>query len=51
MILIDNAQREKKVKDRKWKVQVGLDLYNQDKDTVIVSLGTKARDYSGKIYV
>ena len=48
MILIDNAQREKKLKDRKWEVQVGLDLYNRDKAAGLVPVGTKARDYIGQ---
>lgn len=48
MILIDNAQREKKLKDRKWEVQVGLELYNRDKAAGLVPTGTKARDYIGQ---
>lgn len=48
MLLVDNAQREKKLKDRIWEVQVGLDLYNRDKAAGVVPTGTKARDYIGK---
>lgn len=48
MILIDNAQREKKLKDRKWEVLVGQELYKRDKAAGIVPPGTKARDYIGQ---
>ena len=48
MLLVDNAQREKKLKDRIWEVQVGLEIYNRDKQAGIIPTGTKARDYIGK---